>query len=489
MNPVQRLLKHSARFSAGSLLALLASLFAFPFLTRMLTVEEYGLLSFVAAAVTMAVSLGKLGFQHSMLRYHSRYCREADSDEARMFGSTTFIGLTTLALLAALLFALVSYLMPAAASNANRWLIVASPLVALTILESIFVNQLRAQERSGALTIYQTSRKYGDLAALFLVLGLIEKSLLGFYSAMIGSAVLGVLMLGIYMRRDIQPRLRDFSWALFRTLLMFGIPMLGYELLTVSVLLSDRYLIKTILGAADLGIYSAAYNLSDAIQAAFVASVAGAVMPIYLKAYNEKGREETEHIIGQFLRLYVFVTAGLCAMLWSIGPELVEVMASQKFRAAGELLPVLLLAAAVQGAVAILGAGLYVANRTQLFMIVALVVLVIRVALMYVGLRYWGILGAALISLACASLTALVVLVLGRRNLTIRMPWALLLKLSALSLMLILSLRHVDAGGVFTTLLVRGSAGALAFCVGAVLLDAGLRAKAFGLVNRVRQRR
>ena len=66
-----RLVLQVSHYSGASLLGAAAGLVSFPVLTRLLPVADYGLLSLVSVTLGILCSVGKLGIQHAIIRYHS----------------------------------------------------------------------------------------------------------------------------------------------------------------------------------------------------------------------------------------------------------------------------------------------------------------------------------------------------------------------------------------------------------------------------------
>jgi O-antigen/teichoic acid export membrane protein len=52
-SPLRRVLVQASHYSLGSLLTMVAGLISFPLLTRVFSVEDYGLISLVAAGVSI----------------------------------------------------------------------------------------------------------------------------------------------------------------------------------------------------------------------------------------------------------------------------------------------------------------------------------------------------------------------------------------------------------------------------------------------------
>jgi O-antigen/teichoic acid export membrane protein len=264
---LKRLIVHVTNYSAGSLLVTLASIVSFPILTRLLSVDEYGVMNLIATALSLLVGIAKLGVQHSAVRFYSEV-RTGKRPGVDMDGyaATVVYGMGALGLIATLLWAAASQLVPDAFWNDERLkplMLLTACLVFVRVVDSAFINQLRAEERSREITVYSVIRRYAGLALLLFVLFFVARNLWGFYVATIVGEALATLGLVAWMWKRLQPRPRDFDAPLFKAMLAFGIPMIGYELASIVLSMGDRYVIQAMMGAEPLGYYSAAYNLCD----------------------------------------------------------------------------------------------------------------------------------------------------------------------------------------------------------------------------------
>ena len=198
-----RMLGHLSRYSGASLLLTVASIISFPILTRLFSVEEYGLLSYVGLVLTMLVGLAKLGMQHAAVRFRSEL--EADGQVAvDRYVSTVVFGMALSGTVVAVFWAFVSQWIPDAVWNhplMKPLLLLTCVLVALRTVESAFVNLLKADERSAALGVFAVVRRYVELAAILTTLFFISRSLVGFYIATIIVECLGLLCLIIWFVR------------------------------------------------------------------------------------------------------------------------------------------------------------------------------------------------------------------------------------------------------------------------------------------------
>lgn len=462
MSLLSRLAGHSARYAIASVFVIVGSLLSFPILTRMLSVEEYGVMSLIASMLTMVIAAGKLGLQHSTLRFYGEYLGASSQTQIDRFVSTSVFGMALLGISAMLVYLAVTQGLPSTSwsyPNTAALMRVPAILVFARMMESAFFNLLRAEERSGALSIASVLRKYLEIGAVLLTLFFIERSLWGFYFAQVTAEVTWiVLFVGLNWRgRNI--RVSQFSSPLFMQLLVFGVPMLGYEVVTMGSVLGDRYLIQTMLGADDLGIYSAAYNLADSIKTASFAALLAAVVPIYTKMFAQSGAQATTEFLKRFLHMYALVTVAIVVPLAAAGSDLLIVLASRRYEAAGAILPVVVFAFALDNAGIILGAGLYLGKKTKTLLALLIVTTILKISLTALLVKPFGPIGAATSSIVASAVMLAALALAGRKHLKIEVPWSAFFKFGVLGMGVLIVIHELHSENVFISLALRMFAG------------------------------
>lgn len=475
---LKRFAIHFSNYSLGSLLVTLASLASFPILTRVFTTEEYGLMSLVATALTLLVGVGKLGVQHAAVRFYSEIRAGKRNDDLDTYAATLLWGMGAVGAIITVVWLLVSQWIPASFWNDTRvrplWLLTAC-LIFIRVVDSVFVNQLRAQERSGVLNLYSVIKRYVSLGLMLAVLFWVARNLWGFYAAMIVSEGLAVAVLAVWMLRKQRALPSRFSMSLFRAMLAFGIPMIGYELSSIILAMGDRYVIQHMLGADALGVYSAAYNLCEYIDGVIVASFSAAAMPMYLRLWEEEGRDQVMAFVRRFLHVFFLVALPVVAGLAAVGAELITFLASEKYRAGAVIIPWVMAGMALGGITTVAGAGLYIEKRTRTIMLMVLAAAVLNLILNVVLIPVFDILGAAMATLLSYVFLVGVSAVLGRRVIRMEIPWADGLKFAALSLLMYVLVVQVNLSATLWTLLVRIAVGVVFYAAAVWVVDAQAR--------------
>ncbi|MDB4939404.1 MAG: polysaccharide biosynthesis protein [Labilithrix sp.] len=492
----KRLVVQASHYSVASLFAMIAGLVSFPLFTRVFSVEDYGAMNLIGATVSVSVAIGKVGVQHSILRYHSEISAGKSRYTLEQLYSTTLVGMVASAIVVMLGVVLAAQVAPVAWLGDERlrvFLAIASPLIVIQVVESALINVVRAEQRTALLMKYQVAKKYLGLGLICIAVLLIARSLTAFYAAsVIGEAGALAVLAAVLFRagKRLRPGMAQLSRPLYMELLGFGIPMMiGYELSGIVLSIGDRYVIGGILGEASLGLYGAAYNLCQYVQALVIVSVGQAIMPIYMQMWEQRGATETAAFVSRSLRTYVLFGAPVIAGLAAVGPELLPALASEKYAAAAGILPWVIAGMVVDGTNSMVGAGLFIHRKTRTIMGIVLSSAALNVVLNLVLVPRVGIMGSAAATLICYAAAALGMAIAGRKLLAISLPWATLARAGLVSTIMYASLIYAYPGHRLITVGARLVLGVSVYVSLMVLIDADARSIVKGALGRFRRGR
>jgi len=221
------------------------------------------------------------------------------------------------------------------------------------------------------------------------------RSLAAFFTGtIVVEAAAAVVVIGLLIRRHVL-HWAVFDWIFLRTVLAFGFPLVAYEIASVILDSGDRFLIRNYLGAEQLGYYSAAYNLSSYAQISLMAPINLALIPIYMKVWVSKGKEETQSFLRKSLDLYLFIAIGICCTVTLISRDLVILLASKKFESSYHLLPILIVGLFIYSVHIFLTAGLLIHKKTFLMARQVIYATVLNIGLNVILLPRVGVAGAA----------------------------------------------------------------------------------------------
>jgi O-antigen/teichoic acid export membrane protein len=483
-----RLIRHSSHYAVGSFLVTLASVISFPIFTRTFSVAEYGALNLISSALLLWTGIGKLGIQQSIVRFHAEIASGTRPLSESAYISTILIGMFCTGLAATVGLALVSFVIPSAWWGNDvvaKLILPVSVLVVLRVLDSGVSNLVRAQQRSITFVIYNVGRKYASLAIILIIMFNFLPQLPGFYlGTFIAEAAALILLIAYVVKKD-RVSFAGFSPETLKAMIAFGIPMIAFEISGIILSLGDRYVIQTMMGGEALGQYSAAYNLCEYLQIMLMASFAQAVLPIYLRMWEDKGIEETKVFVQRALRLYIAVGTAVVAGMTAVGGDILTLLASDKYLAGAVVIPYVVAGMLIDGVIPIIGAGIYIHKNNRMLIPCVIFAAVLNIALNVILIPHLGIVASALATLICYFVLAALAWHLGARHFKLSFPAWDLFKFSTLALVMYLVVTQIHASHVFVELVLRIIAGVLVYAALVLALDREARIAAQGLVARL----
>ncbi len=473
------ILRHIRNYTSAGLLAALGGIISFPILTRNLTVEEYGLLGLVTSSVAVAVAIGKLGIQHSVIRFFAQV--ENDSEQRwslKELYSTVFCALLFLAVLLSLLWFITgTMLLPGYMSSdeAPGLFLIATGVVFLRLLGSGVVNFLRAQQYSGVVSISHVLHKY--LHLILIIIALVFNHLNA--AVVILFLLLAEFTTVVYAARKLWPRfsfgIKSFQPGLARSLILFGLPLMAYESLSLVLRLSDRYVIEALLGENALGQYSASYNLTAYLDMIILSGMVQAVRPMYTQIWESDGAQATRLFLEHGFRFYVIVGIPLILAFSVVAPDLLVLLSGKKYQAGTAIIPYVALSFFLEGAVLFLGAGLHIGKNTGVFLKWALLAAVLNIGLNILLVPHFGLLGAATMTIVSYSVFLLGVTHRSFKSLAFGIPVKRIFTVPALAFLVYLSLSQLDLRNLLLNMSVKGFLAVVIYAAILLSLDAKIR--------------
>lgn len=469
---------HAAIYSASGFLIAIAGLVSFPIITRVLSVEEYGILNLISLTVMILVGLGKAGLQTSIIRFGSEARSKTSSFKEIDVYLTALASMFVIAVIIQLIWSVASQFLPLSFVGDERAyliFILIGMMVIGEVVGSGVQNILVSEKKSVVVSLFSIVKKYSLLAII--VPGLIYSSdkLTTFY-LLTGLHEILFLLAALYLcHRYFSIFKGRINLSLNKKLFAYGLPLIGYELLWSAFSYGDRVQINYFLGTEALGYYAAASNLCIYIQTVLVVSLATAITPMYMDRWENEGREATENFLTIALRYYLLLAIPVAIGVIAIGEDLITFLAGDKYAEAHRVIPFILAGMLIDGTTAITAAGLKIEKRTKLMMIIIASVVVLNFCLNIVLIPRFGIEGAAVATLMSFLCFTSLNCYFGRKILIVKLdilPVALYL---AAGLVMYLAVCAVEFQMVGLQLLVKIIVGFLVYAPLVLVIDRDLR--------------
>jgi O-antigen/teichoic acid export membrane protein len=431
----RQLATNSSFYFVSNLLSTFAGAITLPVWTRLLSQQEYGLLSLVTASVSFMVVFSKFGLQHASLRFYS------DVKAGKLpYGLVSYYSTMTLAAIGFSL-AVTSLVVGTAhwllRNSGNRaMLALLLPAGAVIVIQSINFSLeifLRAEQKAklhAAIVLVMRYGRFGMALLMVFVLGATVRSIcVGWILS--GSVLLTFLLLRMTYLGQISPR--KFSSGLLRKAIVYGFPMIWTEVSNLTLSLGDRFILAYFLGEAAVGVYSVGYNMSMLGQSLLAVPLRMAVVPIYLSIWAEQGQDETRKFLGHAFHYYLMLGIPTALGLIWFRREIVTLLATAKFVEAETIVPLIIIPLIIHGGYGIYAAGLYIQKKTVVFMTATAFATVLNLGLNVVLIPKMGLQGAAVATLVAYLLISILIYYKARPFMQVPMDWVAILRFCVLT--------------------------------------------------------
>lgn len=385
--------KHYARYSAATVLIMLAGLVSFPTLTRLLDNTQYGILGYYETWILMTFAVTKLGAQHAILRMYP-----FGGDESRLRHFAT--NLVYLPLMVSLGLWLAGMIVFAGGS----WALgaVHSPVLWLALLAipmMVFVSQvemtLRASERSGLLTTTKVSARWMELALVLTAVIAIERSALAVYGGRIVSLTIVVLFYIRWVRQHLHFSRDAIDYSAYRDSLLYGLPLVANEVAGTALVSLDRVMLKHMTGDyAAVGIYTIGCALAMQLGVLVNNPFWDSVTPVLNRTYTIDGVEAVRELKSRLLLPVTYASVGVAVGIWAAGADVLQMLSGPSKVASGTVFAWVGTVYAIMLVLDLSGYGLLLRKRTGRVMTLMVLAMLLNIVLNLLWIPDYGYMGA-----------------------------------------------------------------------------------------------
>ena len=254
----------------------------------------------------------------------------------------------------------------------------------------------RVEERSVSFVLATLANLLVTVAAtLVLVVGL-HKHALGVVVGNFTGTLTVYFVLLAYRRYQLG---LQFDRALFRQMNRFGMPLVPSALALWATNFSDRFFLVKLADAREVGLYSIGVRVASAIVLLLTAF--RMAWPAF--AYSIEDDDEARRTYGFVLTYLVFVASWLALALGLLSPWIVHLLTTPAFYPASRVVAPLAFAGVAFAGYIVMAIGVGRARRTQFNWVVTGIAAVVNVALNLILIPPYGMMGAAIATVAAYS--------------------------------------------------------------------------------------
>ena len=413
---LKELLRHSAIYGLGSIVARILGVLLLPLYTRYLSPGDYGLIETLVALSAVLAALVAQGMKSAFFRF---YFDSAEEERRLLVVRTAFwyvvAAATAVLVLGVSLARPISWLL--FGTNDHAGLVVAAFVGLWAAMNYEQMTSLfRVEQRSTAYVAATLANVGVTIAATVLLVVVFDKGPLGVIVGNFTGTLIVYAALLVYSRGRLG---LQFDRPLYRAMNRFGLPLVPSALALWLTNFSDRFFLVKLADPHEVGLYSIGVRIASAILLLLTAF--RMAWPAF--AYSIEDDREAQRTYSFVLTYVVFVTCWLALALGLLAPWIVRLIATRPFYPAQNVVAPLAFGAAAFGAYIVVQIGTGRARRTGSNWLVTGLGALVNVALNLALIPSFGRAGAAVATVTAYTLLFLVMAWRANRVFPVSYQW------------------------------------------------------------------
>jgi O-antigen/teichoic acid export membrane protein len=405
---LKRLARHSAIYGLGGIVSRILAVLLLPLYTSYLTPADYGRIETLVAGSAVLVILLRMGISSAFFRF---YFDSSDRAHRLLVVRTSFwftmVTATAGFIAVALLAGSISQLFFGTESHADLVRAAGVGIWAQMNYEQL-TSLFRVEERSVAFVLASLANIVITVGATVLLVVVLHKGPLGVLVGNFTGTLCVYVVLAAYRREQLG---LQFDRRLLREMNRFGMPLVPSALALWVTNFSDRFFLVKLADAHEVGLYSIGVRIASAVVLLLTAF--RTAWPAF--AYSIEDDAEARRTYGFVLTYLIVVVSWLSLTLGLLAPWIVRVLTTPSFYDGERVVAPLAFAGAAQAGYVVVAIGIGRARRTQFNWVVTGAAAALNVVLNVLLIPPYGMMGAAIATVAAYSLMFLLMAVYAQR--------------------------------------------------------------------------
>ena len=390
LNKLKYFIKQSAIYSIGNLATKASGVILLPLYTTYISLAEFGILGIIDVTILILVELINLGQGQALVMLNNS--GEFVNEKKRVFFtilSSSFIICLGFIIIGEVFLPYISKIF----SEPVRYyylLRLSLYVIVARVINNIYLNKLRADERSSTYTIFSVSKLLLTLCLTIYFLAYVHLKITGIlYSYLISELVIAVILSAVLFKK-LEPK---FVKKIMFASISFGIPLIFGSLAMMLLNVSDRYIIKYFTNNAMVGLYDLGYRFAGILNMFFIMPFTLALMPQAYKMFTKEGDKR------YYSKLMTYLTFGLVWMGLGISifsKEVIKIFAlNPSFWPAYKIVPIVTASYVFFGMRIIASLGMFLTKKTKYVANTTIVAAVLNILLNILLIPKFGMITAA----------------------------------------------------------------------------------------------
>ncbi|MCO4799521.1 MAG: flippase [Colwelliaceae bacterium] len=371
-------------------LRVVSAIFVTVYVARYIGPESFGILTYALAIVSIFMAISRLGMDSILVRELAKKTEKIPI----MLGTAFWLMFTAAILSLAVLFGVVHLIEPDTTIRLYIW-IIASGIVFQTIyvVDYSFQSQVKAKYSSIAKSLALVT---SSLLKIYFVNLEVELSMVVVAFAL-DFVLIAIFLLITHVLTKQSLFFTQFDKSLFKPLLKSAWPMMLSALAIVLYMRVDQIMIKNMLGAHELGLYSAGTRIYEGWIMIF-SIISVSLLPMIVKL-KDSSLEHYEKRLSQLFTLLFWMAMFGAVFATLYGEEIIYLAFGDEFTQAKTVFVLVMWSASFAAIGSLTARYLVVEGMEKKIALRTIVALIVNVLLNFILIPLYGIDGAAIATL------------------------------------------------------------------------------------------
>ena len=394
---LKELLRHSAIYGLGSIVARVLAVLLLPLYTRYLTPHDYGLIETLVALSAVLAAVVAQAMKSAFFRFYF----DSPEEERRLLVVRTafwyvFAASTVVLVAGVALASPISWILFGTHSHGGLVIAAFVGLWAAMNYEQM-TSLFRVEQRSTAYVIATLANVAVTIGATVLLVVVFHKGPLGVLVGNFTGTLIVYAALLFYRRQRLG---FQFDRSLYRAMNRFGLPLVPSAVALWLTNFADRFFLVKFADAREVGLYSIGVRVSSAIILLLTAF--RMAWPAF--AYSIEDDREAGRTYSFVLTYVVYALCWLSLALGLLAPWILHLITTRPFYAAEDVISPLAFAGAAFGAYVVVQIGTGRARQTRTNWLVTGAGAALNLVLNFALIPPYGRMGAAIATVAAYTL-------------------------------------------------------------------------------------
>lgn len=412
-------IRNSIIYLVSAVISKATPFFLLPFLTKYLSVEEYGTLSIFLVVNMFYLAFIGMGMSMNVTK---NYFKVERKELALIIGNLFFL-LTSMACLFVLLTNVITVFYEQVFSVPVNYLMILPFMAVLLTINQIYLTLLRNEGRAITFLVFELSNAFLVFVGTWLLLTKFSHGWMSQVFANLVSSIILAFFAVAMMVNDGYVVLR-LDLKIIKRILVLSVPLIPHVAGVVIINMSDRLFIENMVGVDSVGVYAIGYSIGM-----IVSVVSESIMKAWSPWFYKNIEDPTSTIkkkIVDFTYAYVFLLILVSFALYVGGLVVLPLLIDENFLGAVDYIFLIGLGYSIHGAYRVFHVFLVYVGKTKYLALSTLTASLINLILNYFFIDMFGVIGAVYATVISFIVSAFMVFKIQDKYLS--MPWLYFLK-------------------------------------------------------------